>query len=76
MAGFDVLPVYRDLHQFPKGKSRVVLNVKWAEKTGSWAVSASTLRLGRVAPFWRGVPKREVRKSRAVGPHSRHIGAA
>ena len=50
-AGFDVIRVYRDWRQCPKGKSGVVSNVKQAEMTGSGAGSASTLGLGLVAPF-------------------------
>ena len=47
-AKFGVIPVYRDLLQFPKGKSGAVLNVKQAKKTGSGAGFASTLVNGLV----------------------------
>ena len=47
-ARFGVIPVYRDLLQFPKGKSGAVLNVKQAKKTGSGAGFASTLVNGLV----------------------------
>ena len=78
-AGFDVIPVYRDLRQFPKGKSGAVLNVKQAEMTGSGACAASTLGLGRVAPFWASVPKREVGKpscGAVLQPHRSYMGAS
>jgi len=44
----DVIPVYRDLHQFPKGKSGAVLNVKRAETEGSCYVAASNPVNGHV----------------------------
>ena len=43
-AGFDVLPVYRDLRQLQKGKSGVISYVKQGEMRGVAAVVASTLR--------------------------------
>ena len=42
-AGCDVIPVYRDWRQFPKGKSRADLNLKQAKKREVGAVAASTL---------------------------------
>ena len=47
-ARFGVIPVYRDLLQFPIGKSGAVLNVKQAKKTGRGAGFASTLVNGLV----------------------------
>ena len=56
-AGCDVIPVYRDLRQFPRGKSGVVLNVKKAGKKGSGANPASTLAKGLVPEKWQQFPK-------------------
>lgn len=44
----DVLPVCRDLHQFPKGKSGAVPNVKRAETEGSCYIAASNPVNGHV----------------------------
>ena len=67
-AGFDVLPVYRNLGQFPKGKSGTVLNLKPAEMTGSGAGPASTLVNGLV-------PGSSQKGSRQIGLYPSHIGA-
>ena len=56
-AGCGVVPVYRDLRQFPKGKSGVVLNVKQAGKKGSGANPASTLAKGLVPEKCQQFPK-------------------
>ena len=56
-AGCAVIPVYRDLRQFPRGKSGVVLNVKQAGKKGSGANPASTLAKGLVPEKWQQFPK-------------------
>ena len=56
-AGCAVIPVYRDLRQFPRGKSGVVLNVKKAGKKGSGANPASTLAKGLVPEKWQQFPK-------------------
>ena len=56
-AGCGVVPVYRDLRQFPRGKSGVVLNVKQAGKKGSGANPASTLAKGLVPEKWQQFPK-------------------
>ena len=53
-AGCAVIPVYRDLRQFPRGKSGVVLNVR---KKGSGANPASTLAKGLVPERWQQSPK-------------------
>lgn len=56
----DVLPVYRDLRHFPKGKSMGVLNLKQVEKREVGAGVASNPILGLVHPIWARVPNREV----------------
>ena len=67
-AGFDVLPVYRDLRQCPKGKSGVVLNVKQAEKKGSGANPASTLAKGLVPKSGTRFPKGKFGQSGGMRP--------
>ena len=67
-AGFDVLPVYRDLRQFPKGKPGAVLNLNRAKNEGNGAEVASTFGLGLVARFWAEFPKGKS-ESRGVSGH-------